>query len=170
MKLQPNRNYKSNDEVMTPEYLAEALVNHFKPSGKILEPSKGTGNFIKFLPKDTQWCEITEGKDFFDYNEKVDWIITNPPWSQIRKFLQHSMKVSNNVCFLFTINHLWTKARIRDIKESGFGIKEIVIFNTPDNFPQSGFQVGMVHLQSKYVGNIIFSDLSNLNRGVNNEV
>ena len=162
MKSQPNRNYKSDDEIMTPEYLAEALVNHFKPSGKILEPCKGTGNFLKFLPKDTLWCEISEGKNFFDFNDKVNWIITNPPWSQIRKFLQHSMKISKNVCFLFTINHLWTKARIRDIKEAGFGIKEIVIFDTPDNFPPLGFQVGMIHLQSKYSGDIIFSDLSKL--------
>jgi len=162
MKSQPNRNYKSDDEVMTPEYLAEALVNHFKPSGKILEPCKGTGNFLKFLPKDTLWCEISEGKNFFDFNEEVDWIITNPPWSQIRKFLQHSLKISKNICFLFTINHLWTKARIRDIKEAGFGIKEIVIFDTPDNFPPLGFQVGMIHLQAKYSGDIIFSDLSGL--------
>jgi hypothetical protein len=147
---------------MTPEYLAEALVNHFKPSGKILEPCKGTGNFLKFLPKDSLWCEISEGKNFFDFNEKVNWIITNPPWSQIRKFLQHSMEISKNVCFLFTINHLWTKARIRDIKEAGFGIREIVIFDTPDNFPPLGFQVGMIHLQAKYSGDIIFSDLSGL--------
>ena len=162
MRSQANRNYKSDDEVMTPEYLAEALVNHFKPSGKILEPCKGTGNFLKFLPEDTLWCEISEGKNFFDFNDKVNWIITNPPWSQIRKFLQHSMEISKNVCFLFTINHLWTKARIRDIKEAGFGIKEIVIFDTPDNFPPLGFQVGMIHLQSKYSGDIIFSDLSGL--------
>ena len=162
MKSQPNRNYKSDDEIMTPEYLAEALVNHFKPNGKILEPCKGTGNFLKFLPKDTLWCEISEGKNFFDFNEKVDWIITNPPWSQIRKFLQHSLEISKNVCFLFTINHLWTKARIRDIKNIGFGIREIAIFDTPDNFPPLGFQVGMVHLQAKYSGDIIFSDLSGL--------
>lgn len=162
MKSQPNRNYKSDDEIMTPEYLAEALVNHFKPNGKILEPCKGTGNFLKFLPKDTLWCEISEGKNFFDFNEKVDWIITNPPWSQIRKFLQHSLEISKNVCFLFTINHLWTKARIRDIKNTGFGIREIAIFDTPDNFPPLGFQVGMVHLQAKYSGDIIFSDLSGL--------
>jgi len=152
---------------MTPEYLAKALVNHFKPSGKILEPCKGTGNFLKAFEGYGQnvsilWCEISEGKNFFDFNEKVDWVITNPPWSQIRKFLQHSLEISKNICFLFTINHLWTKARIRDIKEAGFGIKEIVIFDTPDNFPQLGFQVGMIHLQAKYSGDIIFSDLSGL--------
>ena len=159
MKSQPNRNYKSDDEIMTPDYLAEALVNHFHPKGKILEPCRGTGNFLKHLPKDTLWCEIKDGRDFIDFKEKVDWIITNPPWSQIRKFFQHSLKLADNICFLFTINHLWTKARLRDIKNAGFGIREIVIFDTPKEFPQLGFQVGMVHLEKGYSGDIKFKEL-----------
>jgi hypothetical protein len=160
MKNQPNRNYKSNDCITTPEYLAKALIEHFKPSGKILEPCKGTGNFLKYLPEGTLWCEISEGRDFYEFNEKVDWIITNPPWSKIRKFLQHSLKIANNVCFLFTINHLWTKARLRDIKEADFGIKEICLFDTPDNFPPLGFQIGMVHLQRGYSGDIKLTELT----------
>ena len=27
--------------------------------------------------EDVDWCEISEGKDFFDYNGKVDWIIAH---------------------------------------------------------------------------------------------
>ena len=157
MKSQANRDYKSNDVIMTPESLAKLLIYHFNPQGKILEPCKGTGSFLKNLPKDTQWCEITEGRDFFDFNEKVDWVITNPPWSKIRKFLQHSMELSNNVCFLMTINHIWTKARLKDIKSAGFGINEIYLFDTPSNFPQMGFQVGMVHLKKNYKGDIKFN-------------
>jgi len=159
MKNQPNKDYKSNDVVYTPRDLTQILIKHFKPDGKILEPCKGDGAFSDYMNCD--WCEISLGIDFFDYNNKVDWIITNPPWSLIRKFLQHSMSLSNNVCFLITINHLWTKARIRDIKEYGFGIKEILIFDTPKSFPQSGFQVGMVHIQKGYNGNIIFNELNN---------
>lgn len=156
MKMQPNRNYKSDDVVMTPVELASALVDHFKPQGKGLEPCCGSGNILRFLPN-ADWCELGLGKDFFDYKDKVDYIFTNPPWSKIRKFLIHSMDLANDVYFLCTINHLWTKARVRDIEEHGFAIKEICIFNTPSNFPQSGFQVGMVHLSKGYVGNIKFS-------------
>jgi len=157
MKSQANRDYKSNDIVMTPEWLAKALINHFKPTGKILEPCKGNGAFSNNMICD--WCEITEGKDFFEYNTKVDWIITNPPWSKIRSFLQHSMKVSDNICFLFTINHLWTKARLRDIKQSGFNIKEICLFDTPKEFPQMGFQIGMVYLKRENQGMIKLTEL-----------
>jgi hypothetical protein len=72
------------------------------------------------------------------------------------------MDISDNVAFLCTINHLWIKARIRDMKERGFGIKEIVIFKTPTEFEflKLGFQMGMFHLQRGYIGDIKFTDLN----------
>lgn len=154
MKYQPNKDYKSDDVVMTPLDIAERLVNHFQPKGKGLEPCCGSGNILRFLDN-ADWCEITKGKDFFDYSEKVDYIFTNPPWSKIRPFLQHAMGIANDIYFLFTINHLWTKARLRDIQEQGFGIVEICIFDTPKDFPQSGFQVGMVHIRKNYKDSVI---------------
>jgi len=164
MRSQPNKNYQSNDNIMTPDYLARTLVEYFRPSGRVLEPCAGTGAFLKYLPPDTFWCEIKDGKDFFDFRLRVDWIFTNPPWSQIRRFLCHSLELADNICFLLTINHLWTKARLRDIKEANFGIKEIVIFDTPKTFPQLGFQMGMIHLQRNYKGDIKFTELR-----INNE-
>lgn len=158
MKYQPNRNYNSNDNVMTPVELARKLVKHFNPQGRGLEPCCGCGNILQFL-NNADWCEVSKGKDFFEYNEKVDYIFTNPPWSQIRPFLIHSMEIANDIFFLFTINHLWTKARLRELKKHQFGIKEICIFDTPKEFPQMGFQCGMVHLQRDYKGDIIFSEL-----------
>lgn len=151
---------------MTPQHLADALVEHFRPHGKILEPCEGTGNFVKAISNkvivkhSVQTCEITEGKDFFDFRDKVDWIITNPPYSKIRKFMKHSMELSDNIVFLVTINHLWLKARIRDIEESGFGIREMVYFDTPKEFPKSGFQFGAFYLQKGYKGSILFSKLN----------
>jgi len=154
MNKQANRNYVSNDDINTPEYLCEKIIKHFIPTGKILEPCKGSGNFLKFLPENTYWCEIKENRDFFDFLQKINWIITNPPWSQMRKFLQHSLSLSKNVVFLMTINHLWTKARLRDIKEADFGI----MVDTPTTFPPLGFQVGVIHLQKYYSGDIYLTD------------
>jgi adenine-specific DNA methylase len=148
---------KGNDIYQTPIEYANMIVKHFNPKGKILEPCKGEGNFLKVLPKNTEWCEILEGKDFFDYIGKVDWIITNPPYSILRKFMQKSMEVSENIVFFTSINHLWLKARLRDIEEAGFGIKEIMLCDTPKNFPPSGFQFGCFHLCKNYKGDIKFS-------------
>lgn len=159
MKCQPNRDYVSDDVVQTPSDLALRIVEHFKPAGKILEPCRGEGNFWQYLPR-ADWCEISEGRNFFNYAKKVDWIITNPPWSQIRNFLQHSMKVADDIVFLMTVNHVWTKARVRDIYSSGFGIKEICLVEMPPSFPQSGFQLGAIHIQRGWSGEITFDDIS----------
>lgn len=158
MRNQPNRNYVSNDIVYTPDSLARALVDHFNPKGRGLEPCRGSGNIYKYL-KNADYCEIQEGKDFYDYNKKVDYIFTNPPWSDIKNFLIHSYSLTDDVYMLFTINHLWTKARLRDMKKNNFGIKEICIFDTPKVFPQSGFQCGMVYLKRNYLGEIKYTEL-----------
>jgi hypothetical protein len=78
MKNQPNRDYISNDVVMTPDTLAKSIVDHFNPKGQGLEPCSGTGNILKYL-NNADWCEISHGKDFYDYNKKVDYVFTNPP-------------------------------------------------------------------------------------------
>ena len=130
------------------------------PDGTILEPCKGTGNFLKYLPKDrTIYCERDENIPFETFTGKVNWIITNPPFSKMRLFLQLSFKCSNHVCFVMTINHVFTKARIRDMKENNFGLKEILYIDTPKEFPQMGFQFGIVHYERNYKGATMIKDL-----------
>lgn len=79
--------------------IVQNLVNlvlsykHYKNSIKILEPSFGTGNFIKALREKSfsniDGCEIDEElakktSDFFDmsFDKKYDLIIGNPPFSK----------------------------------------------------------------------------------------
>jgi hypothetical protein len=88
------------DVVYTPDWVARDMVSFFQPSGSILEPSKGGGVFLKYLPPKTDWCEIAEGRDFFKYTKNVDWIIGNPPFKQFDKFLFHSFVVAVNVVYL----------------------------------------------------------------------
>jgi len=160
MRSQPNRNYKSDDAVMTPLSLCQRIVDYFNPDGTILEPCKGSGNFLKYLPKDrTSYCEMDEGIPFETYTGKVNWVITNPPWSKMRIFLNLSFKCANHVVFLITINHVFTKARIRDMKENNFGLKEILYVDTPKEFPQMGFQLGIIHYERNYKGATIIKDL-----------
>ena len=159
MRCQPNRNYVSDDVVQTPPEMAQRLVRHFKPQGHVLEPCCGKGHFLKVMPG-ASWCELSKGRDFFDWDQEVDWIVTNPPWSKIRPFLGHAMTVADHIVFLMTVNHAWTKARLRDVKEAGFGIKEIALLEMPLTFPQSGFQLGAVYYARGWDGDIRFTDLS----------
>ena len=82
-----SRKVTPNDLIMTKPETAKFIIDYFKPTGKILEPCRGTGSFYDQFEGDKDWCEIKKGKDFLDYNKKVDWIITNPPFSIFDKFL-----------------------------------------------------------------------------------
>ena len=155
----PPTNSPEKDLVMTPDYLAVEIINHFAPTGVILDPSRGTGAFYDNFPGDNNvWCELGEGKDFLTYTDKVDWIITNPPWSKIQQFLLHGMEISDNIVYLTTINHYTTKRRIREMRQHNFAIKEIYCVPTPKNpWPQLGFQLAAVHTQRGYTGGITMS-------------
>lgn len=149
---------------MTPGFLARDIINHFNPEGTILDPCKGEGAFFNNYPTDQkEWCEVSEGRDFFSYAGKVDWIVTNPPWSKMQEFLEHGMKVADNIVYLTTINHYTTKKRIRDMRNYNFSICEIFCVPTPPKpWPQLGFQLAAVHTKKNFSGGIKMSYHHNL--------
>ncbi len=164
-RLIPDKNQPFQDKVYTPDYLAEAIVNHFKPWGHCLEPAAGRGAFVRamngFGVKSVEEYELDEGRDFLAAPEHnmFDWSISNWPWSIFRKFLQKNLLVADNIVTLVTLNHIFAlKARLRDIKESGFYIREVLLVDTPKEFPQSGFQLGAIYL-NYHSGDCKFSHL-----------
>lgn len=159
--MRPIAQRNGNDVVQTPVYLARKIVHHFNPSGAILEPCCGEGNFLSVLPN-ADWCEISRGRDFLaiNGNRHWDWIITNPPYSIYRAFLKKAMDVADNVVFLQLINASFYRARLKDVFSSGFGIAEILLLDTPPEFPQFGFQLGCVHYKRGHTGDIKLSRLS----------
>ena len=163
--LSPKKNAPDHDLVMTPEILAIDIVDHYlsdldTTKLTILDPSSGSGAFFNnFPPCKKLKCELSEGTNFLLFNERVDWIITNPPWSRMREFLTHGMQIADNIVYLSILNHFTTKARLRDIREARFGIKELYGVDTPktDDWPQSGFQLVAAHLRRNYDGPIFLS-------------
>lgn len=155
MRAQANRDYDSNDVVMTPTALAVGLVSLLQPSGHILEPSAGDGAFVDALRLygrvDT--CDIRDGEMGFTWwTERVDWVVGNPPWSNFAVFLRHALEIADNVAYLVTVNHWWTKRRVRDVAAAGFGYRQLILCDWPAAWPSSGFQLGMMHLQRGYRG------------------
>jgi predicted RNA methylase len=135
----------------------------------LLDPARGQGAFYNALLKvpgaRVDWCEIAEGRDFLDYTKKVDWIVTNPPWSNgpFRHFLNHAFDLADNVVFLIkTQMARSTVARIRSERLAGFGQKEWVMMGWHDAFDipgyNSGLAVAAVHWQKGYVGPIAQTD------------
>ena len=76
----------------------------------------------------------------------------------MQAFLEHGMKVSDNIVYLTTINHYTTKRRIREMRSYGFAVKEIYCVDTPKKpWPQLVFQLAAVHTQRGYTGGTIWS-------------
>lgn len=145
---------KNNSDVFyTPRSLVIKILDYFEPSGKLLEPYSGDGAFLDFMGN-ADWCEIDKGRDYFQYNNQVDWEVTNPPFSLIRQGLTHSTNLGHkNILWVVPIsNILGLKARMNIIKNAGYGIKEIVCIERPHTFPQSGFQIAVIHIKKSYIG------------------
>ncbi|MFN0067504.1 MAG: hypothetical protein ACKVYV_07690 [Limisphaerales bacterium] len=58
-----------------------------------------------------------------------------------------------------TVNHAWTRARLRDAKQAGFRISRIILVDTPRSFPQSGFQLGLIVYSRGFAGDIALTEL-----------
>lgn len=146
---------KSNpaDAVMTPEWAAKDMVDWFKPTGRILEPCKGFGAILTQLPDHAEWCEITQGRDFFDWHEKVDWIISNPPYSGFREWMEHSYEVADNIVYLCPLNKFFNAyGQIEACRKHGW-VKHIRNYGTGTKlkFPM-GNAIGAMHFVKGYFG------------------
>jgi hypothetical protein len=91
------RNY--SDVHYTRRDVTRTIIKHYQPSGIILEPFKDNGVFYDELPEGTLWCEIEQGRDFFNHTTPVDWIVTNPPFSNLTDIMAHAFSITQNIVF-----------------------------------------------------------------------
>lgn len=114
-----------SDIVYTPNHVAKNILDFLNPKGTCLDPCKGDGAFYNLFPSDNRdYCEIREGKDFFLYNEKVDWVIGNPPYSIFEDFLNKAFEISKNVSYLVPTNKIFQRQIIMESINKWGGGKE----------------------------------------------
>lgn len=105
----------NNDNYPTPRPVIELLIDriNFSKVNSFLEPCKGDGRILDYIPNtiEKNWCEIREGKNYFDYDFNVDLIITNPPFSISFEFIQKSILEGKTVCYLQRVNWLGSQKR-----------------------------------------------------------
>ena len=133
------------------------MVWYFHPEGRILEPAAGEGAFLSALPG-ALWCEVDHGRDFFLWQEPVDWIISNPPYSKTRRFFQHAMTLAPNVVFLVPLRNIFSGyGFVADLYRTG-GLRALRVYGTGGRlgFPM-GNAIGAVYWQRGYTGFAEFS-------------
>lgn len=150
---------RESDVVYTPDWVVEDVIGFFNPRGLCLDPCRGNGAFFDQLPKKSEWCEISEGKDFFAYSNRVDWIVSNPPYSIFSEWLQHSFKIASNIVYLIPTNKPFNSYSLMlKIRHYG-GIPHIRHYGPGSIFPAAGigFAISAVHFKKEYDGPIYTS-------------
>jgi hypothetical protein len=139
----------SNDVFITPLELALLHINliDYNINDVWLDPFRNSGSYYNQFPTDNKkWCEILDNKDFYDFNEKIDIICSNPPYSEINKIINHSIKLNPRVIsFLIGIHNL-TPKRIEILNNAGYGLYKIHMIKIYKWF---GFSVIVVFEKNK---------------------
>ncbi len=121
---------KPHDVFITPLPLVMKHLSFvdFQASDIWLDPFKGSGNYFKNFPValgNRRWCEIDENIDFFQFNEKIDIICSNPPYSLVDKVLEKSIALKPRI-ISYIIGHLsFTAKRMKYMEENDYVLKKI---------------------------------------------
>ena len=134
------------DVFITPIPLAKICISKHNINKKDIwyDPFKNNGSFYNNFPneiKNKKWSEILENKDFFKFNEKVDIISSNPPYSMLDKVFIKTLEICNKEFgYLIGWNNL-TARRIEMCNKKGFYIKSMEMFKVYKWFGMSCYVV-----------------------------
>jgi hypothetical protein len=134
----------SNDELYTPISLSKKLIENIPihESESCFDPFYGTGSFFNnFNSNDkNDYCEINLGRDFFKYQIRHDWVISNPPFSQLTRVFEHTLMISK-VGFAYILPaYSLSCNRIKMASDNGFYLNKLVHFENPKEW-MLGFQM-----------------------------
>lgn len=144
-----------SDVHFTDRAVAKKVVDFFNPSGRILEPFRGDGAFYDTLPSGSDWCELSLGRDFFDWQEPVDWIITNPPFSNLTDIMRHAFDVAQHTVFLLPLSKVYSSAPRLELVRSQSGMRTQLMMGTGRKIGfDIGFPFAAIHFERGYSGPI----------------
>lgn len=129
-----NGNREANDFYPTPERATLELLKRINISGQqVWGCACGDGAISRLLPEGTISTDLINrgygehGIDFLKTQKKVDWIITNPPYSIATDFVIHALWCSSNVAMLLKIQFLEGVARYDFFKNNP--PKQVFVFS-----------------------------------------
>jgi hypothetical protein len=121
MSRTTGKSLNPTDFYPTPPWCYENLEIDWSVFTSAHEPCRGDGRIQLFLEEQkliTTYSEILEGKDFFNWSEQVDLILTNPPFNILREFANHAFNHAQTVIFLSRLNYLGSIGRHEWWKEN----------------------------------------------------
>lgn len=133
MKSETSRNIQKrdnpNDIFITPLDLAKNHIDMIEPipSELWLDTCKNNGSYYNQYPSNVQkdYCEILEGKDFFEYQGNPSVICDNPPYSKLDDWFKKVIELNPRIySCLIGVGNL-TARRIEWFFNAGYGITKL---------------------------------------------
>lgn len=107
-----------NDGCYTPRYAVEPIVKYIKPGSTVWCPfDKEDSEYVRVLQENgfnVVYSHIDYGQDFFEYEPKHwDCIISNPPFSNKRKFFEKALSFDKPFALLMSATWLNDSAPVQ---------------------------------------------------------
>lgn len=120
-----------NDEFYTPAYAIYPILKYIKPHSRIWCPfDMNQSLFIRIFQANEHkviYSHLEDGKDFFEMNEKCDYIISNPPYSRKGDVIQRLFELGTPFAMLVGVVGLFeSQKRFSMFRDNEF---EIMYFN-----------------------------------------
>lgn len=138
--FQRRSNTEPRDFYQTPRVLTERFLNAYDipRTCSILEPAAGENAIVNVLKE--RFDKVTyfdkfvgdNPRCFFDYTEKHDVVMTNPPWRDALDFILHSMGIADKSIHLLPLDYLHSSSRYKAIYNNenlDWGLEGTWVFN-----------------------------------------
>lgn len=112
------------DRCQTPPYAVRPILQFLRPGATIWEPAAGKGNIVRLLRAlgfRVIATDILAGRNFFTYrpDEPVDYILTNPPYSDKPGWFERAYELEIPFAFLVPIDTLGATSALRLFAQYG---------------------------------------------------
>ena len=118
----------ANDIFLTPLPLSKFAIDMIECNSDEIwyDPFKNNGSYYNQFPNENKkWSEILDGKDFFDFDEKIDIISSNPPYSLIDKVLEKSVSLKPRIIQYLLGQGNVTARRLEYMEKAGYGLTKL---------------------------------------------
>ena len=117
------------DIFITPLSLAKKQIDMIDTTSEDIwfDPFRNNGSYYNQFPKNNKkvWTEILEDKDFFTFNESIDIICSNPPYSMMNKVIEKCIELNPRVISLLIGQGNLTAKRIEILENAGYGMSKL---------------------------------------------
>lgn len=127
---------RRSDFYETPYSLTELFLDNARlgveKDGRVLEPACGHGAITKVLSQkgysNVTSYDIESGTDFLDEDRRFDFIITNPPFSLAKEFIEKAIETAPRFAFLLPLSYLHGKERYEKFYRNDDLLKSVHVF------------------------------------------